>query len=81
MSKDYIWKNQTLADILMTLAAASGSDPCLDVLTEDTLKEFADELRKVDSLIDDLSNEVRKLSDENEMLKGRILDLAGKGRL
>ena len=76
MSKDYTWKNQTLADILMTLAAATGPDPCLDALTEDTLKEFADELKKVDSLLDDLGNALTKALDENEMLKGRILALA-----
>ena len=76
MSNDYIWKNTTLADILMTLFSASGSDPCLDVLTEDTLQEFADELRKVDSLVDDLGNALTKALDENEMLKGRILALA-----
>ena len=78
MSKDYVWNNEKLADILMTLAAASGSDPCLDVLTDDTLKEFANELRKVDSLVEDLGNALTKALDENEMLKGRILDLAGK---
>ena len=76
MSNDYIWKNTTLTDILMTLFSASGSDPCLDVLTEDTLQEFADELRKVDSLVDDLGNALTKALDENEMLKGRILALA-----
>ena len=76
MSNDYVWKNTTLADILMTLFSASGSDPCLDVLTEDTLQEFADELRKVDSLVDDLGNALTKALDENEMLKGRILALA-----
>ena len=75
MSKDYIFNNTTLADILMTLFSATGSDPCLDVLTEDTLQEFADELRKVDSLVDDLGNALTKALDENEMLKGRILDL------
>ena len=74
MSKDYIWKNTTLADILMTVAAI----PNVDALSDETLKEFADELKKVDSLVDDLSNEIRQLSDENEMLKGRILDLAGR---
>ena len=72
MSKDYIWKNTTLADILMTVAAI----PCVDALSEDTLKEFADELRKVDSLVDDLGNALTKALDENEMLKGRILALA-----
>ena len=78
MSNDYIWKNTTLADILMTLFSASGSDPCLDVLTEDTLQEFADELRKVDSLVDDLGNALTKALDENEMLKGRITALADR---
>ena len=76
MSNDYIWKNTTLADILMTLFSATGSDPCLDVLTEDTLQEFADELRKVDSLVGDLGDALTKALDENEMLKGRILALA-----
>ena len=78
MSKDYVWSNEKLADILMTLAAATGSDPCLDALSDDTLKEFADELRKVDSLVEDLGNALTKALDENEMLKGRILDLAGR---
>ena len=78
MSNDYVWKNTTLADILMTLFSASGSDPCLDVLTEDTLQEFADELRKVDSLVDDLGNALTKALDENEMLKGRITALADR---
>ena len=74
MSKDYVWHNDKLADILMTVAAI----PNVDALSEDTLKEFADELRKVDSLVDDLGNELRKMSDENEMLKGRIMNLAGR---
>ena len=72
MSKDYIWKNTILADILMTVAAI----PCVDELPEDTLKEFADELMKVDSLVGDLGDELTKANDENEMLKGRILALA-----
>ena len=74
MSEDYVWHNKKLADILMTIAAI----PNVDVLSDETLKEFADELRKVDSLVDDLGNELKKTSDENEMLKGRILDLAGR---
>ena len=74
MSKDYTFHNQTLADILMTVAAI----PCVDELSEDTLKEFADELMKVDSLVEDLGNALTKALDENEMLKGRILDLAGR---
>ena len=74
MSKDYTWKNQTLADILMTVAAI----PCVDALSEDTLKEFADELMKVDSLVDDLGNALTKALDENEMLKGRITALADR---
>ena len=74
MSKDYTWHNDTLADILMTIAAI----PCVDELSDDTLKEFANELRKVDSLVDDLGNALTKALDENEMLKGRILDLAGR---
>ena len=72
MSKDYIWKNTKLADILMTVAAI----PNVDVLSDETLKEFADELMKVDSLVDDLGNALTKALDENEMLKGRILSLA-----
>ena len=74
MSKDYIFHNSKLADILMTIAAI----PCVDDLSDDTLKEFADELRKVDSLVEDLGNALTKALDENEMLKGRILDLAGR---
>ena len=74
MSKDYVWKNQTLADILMTVAAI----PNVDVLSNETLREFADELMKIDSLIDDLGEALTKALDENEMLKGRILDLAGR---
>ena len=72
MSKDYVWKNEKLADILMTVAAI----PNVDVLSDDTLKEFADELRKVDSLVDDLGSALIKALDENEMLKGRITKLA-----
>tara|TARA_R110000824_G_scaffold6551_2_gene30215 strand:+ start:273 stop:503 length:231 start_codon:yes stop_codon:yes gene_type:complete len=72
MSKDYIWKNTILADILMTVAAI----PNVDVLSDETLREFADELMKIDSLINDLGEELTKTSDENEMLKGRILALA-----
>ena len=74
MSKDYCWKNTKLADILMTLAAI----PCVDELSDDVLKEFTEELKKVDSLVDDLGNALVKALDENEMLKGRILDLAGR---
>ena len=74
MSKDYIWKNKTLADILMTVAAI----PSVDELSDETLTEFADELMKVDSLVEDLGNALTKALDENEMLKGRILDLAGR---
>ena len=76
MSKDHVWHNDKLADILMTIAAI----PCVDELSDDTLKEFADELRKVDSLVEDLGQALTKALDENEMLKGRILDLAGKVR-
>ena len=74
MSKDYCWKNTKLADILMTLAAI----PCVDELSKDTLREFADELRKVDSLVDDLADALTKALDENEMLKGRITALADR---
>ena len=74
MSKDYIWNNEKLADILMTLAAI----PNVDELQDKILKEFADELRKVDALVEDLGNALIKALDENEMLKGRILDLAGR---
>ena len=72
MSKDYIWKNKTLADILMTVAAI----PSVDELSDETLTEFADELMKVDSLVDDLGDALTKALDENEMLKGRITELA-----
>ena len=74
MSNDYIFHNSKLADILMTIAAI----PCVDELSDDTLKEFADELRKVDSLVEDLGNALTKALDENEMLKGRIMNLAGR---
>ena len=74
MSKDYIWNNEKLADILMTLAAI----PNVDELQDEILKEFADELRKVDALVEDLGNALIKALDDNEMLKGRILDLAGR---
>jgi len=74
MSNDYIFHNSKLADILMTIAAI----PCVDELSDDTLKEFADELRKVDALLEDLGNALTEALDENEMLKGRILDLAGR---
>ena len=74
MSRDYVWNNEKLADILMTLAAI----PNVDELQDEILKGFADELRKYDSLVTDLANELTKALEENEMLKGRILDLAGK---
>jgi len=74
MSKDYVWRNEKLADILMTLAAI----PNVDELQDEILKGFADELRRVDSLVHDLGDELVKALNENEMLKGRILDLAGK---
>ena len=74
MSKDYVWNNEKLADILMTLAAI----PNVDELQDEILKEFADELRKVDSLVEDLGNALTKSLDEVEMLKGRILALANR---
>ena len=74
MSKDYVWNNEILADIVMTLAAI----PIVDELQDEILKGFADELRKYDSLVTDLANELEKALNENEMLKGRILDLAGR---
>ena len=74
MSKDYVWKNEKLADILMTLAAI----PNVDELQDKILKEFADELRKVDALVEDLGNALTTALDENEMLKGRILALADR---
>ena len=74
MSRDYVWNNEKLADILMTLAAI----PNVDELQDEILKGFADELRKYDSLVTDLANELEKALNENEMLKGRILDLAGR---
>ena len=73
-SKDYVWKNEKLADILMTLAAI----PNVDELQDEILKSFSDELIKLDSLVDDLGGALTKALDENEMLKGRILDLAGR---
>ena len=73
MSKDYIWKNTKLADIFMELASIM-----LDELPEKDFQKYADELRKVDSLVDDLGEALTKALDENEMLKGRILDLAGR---
>ena len=72
MSKDYCWKSEKLADILMTLAAI----PCVDELSEDTLREFKDELIRVDALVNDLGEELIKALDENEMLKDRITKLA-----
>tara|TARA_R100000781_G_C3999221_1_gene99649 strand:+ start:50 stop:280 length:231 start_codon:yes stop_codon:yes gene_type:complete len=72
MSKDYCFKSTKLADILMTLAAI----PDTDELSEDTLREFADELMRVDALVEDLGNALVKALDENEMLKGRITELA-----
>ena len=72
MSKDYIWKNTKLADILMTVAAI----PNVDELSDETLTEFKDELIRVDALVEDLGNELIKALDENEMLKGRITSLA-----
>ena len=74
MSKDYCWKNTKLADILMTLAAI----PNVDVLSDETLTEFKDELMRTDALVEDLGNALIEALDENEMLKGRILDLAGR---
>ena len=53
MSKDYCFKSTKLADILMTLAAI----PDADELSEDTLREFADELMRVDALVEDLVND------------------------
>ena len=50
----------------------------LDELPEKDFQNYADELRKVDSLVEDLGNALTKALDENEMLKGRILDLAGR---
>ena len=71
MSKDYIWKNTILADIFMELASIM-----LDELPEKDFQKYADELRKVDSLVDDLGEALTKALDENEMLKGRITALA-----
>ena len=72
MSKDYIWKNTILADILMTLAAI----PNVDVLSDETLTEFKDELMRTDALVEDLGNALIEALDENEMLKERITKLA-----
>ena len=74
MSKDYVWHNETLADILMTLAAI----PNVDVVQDGIINEIADELRKVDSLVEDLGSALTKSLDEVEMLKGRILALADR---
>ena len=74
MSKDYVWNNEKLADILMTLAAI----PNVDELQDEILRELANELMKVDSLVEDLGNALTKALDENEMLKGRILALADR---
>ena len=73
MSNDYVWKNRNLADIFLELASIT-----LDELPEKDFQKYADELRKVDSLVEDLGNALTKALDENEMLKGRILDLAGR---
>ena len=72
MSRDYCWKNTKLADILMTLAAI----PNVDVLSDETLTEFKDELMRTDALVEDLGNALIEALDENEMLKGRITALA-----
>ena len=74
MSRDYVWNNEKLADILMTLAAI----PNVDELQDEILTGFSDELRRVDALLEDLGGALTKALDENEMLKGRILDLAGR---
>ena len=74
MSNDYCWKSTKLADILMTLAAI----PNVDGLSDETLKEFKDELIRVDALVEDLGNALIEALDENEMLKGRITALAGR---
>ena len=75
MSKDYVFHNKKLADALMEIASISE-----DELSEKEYQVYANELRRVDSLLDDLGNALTKALDENEMLKGRILDLAGKIR-
>ncbi len=72
MSKDHVWHNDKLADILMTIAAI----PNVDELSDETLKEFKDELIRTDSLVEDLGNALIEALDENEMLKGRITALA-----
>ena len=74
MNEDYTFHNSKLADILMTVAAI----PNVDELSDDTLKEFADELRIVASLVEDLGNALTKSLDENEMLKGRITAVADR---
>ena len=75
MSKDYVWSNKKLADIYIELASIT-----VDELPEEDFQIYATELKRVDSLINDLSNSLEQALDENEMLKGRILDLAGKVR-
>ena len=72
MSKDYIWSNTILADILMTV----GAIPNVDELSDKTLTEFKNELMRVDASVEDLGNALIKALDENEMLKGRIMRLA-----
>ena len=74
MSKDYVWNNEKLADILMTLAAI----PNVDVLSDETLTEFKDELMRTDALVEDLGNALIEALDENEMLKGRITALSDR---
>ena len=44
MSKDYVWKNEMLADIVMLLAAI----PNVDELQDEILRDFVDQLRIYD---------------------------------
>tara|TARA_R110000824_G_C15088248_1_gene665091 strand:+ start:186 stop:413 length:228 start_codon:yes stop_codon:yes gene_type:complete len=71
MSKDHVWHNKKLADIYMELASI-----IVDELPEKDFQLYADELRKIDLLVEDLGNALTKALDENEMLKGRIIALA-----
>jgi cell division septum initiation protein DivIVA len=71
MSKDYVFHNKKLADALMEIASIPE-----DELSEKEYQVYANELRRVDSLLEDLGKALTKALDENEMLKGRILALA-----
>ena len=71
MSKDYVFYNKKLADALMEIASIPE-----DELSEKEYQVYANELRRVDSLLEDLGKALTEALDENEILKGRILALA-----